>query len=462
MRWPKRPIRADRRRGHRREETLRVAAQCNTPRRRARTGCGGVSFVLPNDGRTSRVAGGADRATRVPAGTKRAAAKRRARVAGNRAERFLAPTPLFAAIVLSALSLGGCSAVGRPEPACRPLEVAEFPLLGGIRGTWMDDERFVLADLHQSRLLVYSTSEGLVRVVNGWESEDLELNFVSPADVQAWEDGYLLADGYLDLDRDRLLGLDADLRPVRVLWESDVEKGRGKWKGEEVFALSQMAALRDRLFVQASRLSDGEHSERGYAEFGAARQPDLPTGALRELAAWPGVEDERDWYGSLHDLATTGGRSAAVFALRSSRAGTFVQELVGEGRRLEAFPDLPAPMPALPRAGLEERDAFYAALEASSYPAGLFGDRNSLYVLMRDATGDEPVWDLHRIDPQRDEVVGTIRLPTNAAHVSLLPGHRYWVLEESSSGLEGFFRPPTRFLLLSSAAIRAGEVSSCD
>ncbi len=421
MRWPKRPIRAG----------IRLSA------RRSDTGCAGV-----------------------PAGIKRAAAKRRARIAGGWAERFLAPAPLLAAIVLSTLSLGGCSAVGKPEPACRPLEVAEFPLLGGIRGTWMDDERFVLADLHQSRLLVYSTSEGLVRIVNGWESEDLELNFVSPADIQHWEDGYLLADGYMD--RDRLLGLGADLRPVRVLWESDIEKGRGKWRGGEIFALSRMVALRDRLYVQASRLTDGEQSEREYAEFGAARQPDLPAGALRELAAWPGFEGERDWYGSLHDLATTGGRGVAVFALRFSPAGPFVQELVGSGRRLDAFPDLPAPRPVLPRAGPEGRDAFYAALEASSYPAGLFADEDSLYVLMRDATGGEPVWDLHRIDPQRDEVVGTIRLPTNAAHVSLLPGRRYWVLEESSSGLEGFLRPPTRLLLLSSAAIRAGEVPSCD
>ena len=119
-------------------------------------------------------------------------------------------------------------------------------------------------------------------------------------------------------------------------------------------------------------------------------------------------------------------------------------------------------MPALPRGGPEGRDAFYAALETSSYPAGLYADRDSLYVLIRDATGDAVVWDLHRIDPRRDEVVGKIRLPTNAAHVSLLPGSRYWVLEEASSGLEHPLRPPIRFLLLSSTATRAGEVPSCD
>ncbi len=131
-------------------------------------------------------------------------------------------TGVPALVVLASLNLSGCSLVGgKPELACRPLEVAELPLLGGIRGTWVDDERFVLADMHQSRLLVYSTSEGLVRVVNGWKREDLALNFVSPTAIQPWGDGYLLADGFSE--DDRLLELDMYLRPVRVLWESDVE-----------------------------------------------------------------------------------------------------------------------------------------------------------------------------------------------------------------------------------------------
>lgn len=362
--------------------------------------------------------------------------------------------------VVSLLLLSGCSSVVAPEPACRPLEVGELPLLGGIRGTWMDAERFVLADHHQSRLLVYSTSEGLVRIVNGWESEDLELNFVSPTDIQPWEKGYVLADGFTEADR--LLELDVDLRPLRVLWESDVDLSNGEWEGDDVHGIDQLAALRDRLYVEGQRLILGQYAEREYVEFGSAPRPNQPASEFRELASWAGFEGEREWQGSLHDLATTAGRRATVFALRFSPAGPFVQELVGEGRRLEAFPDLPAPMPVLPRGGPEEVGSFYAALEASTYPAGLYGDEDSLYVLMRDATGGEPVWDLHRIDPRQDEVVGKVRLPTNAVHVSLLPGRRFWVLEESSSGLEGRFRPPTRFLLLSSAAIRAGEVPSCD
>ncbi|MXX74978.1 MAG: hypothetical protein F4210_14380 [Holophagales bacterium] len=347
-----------------------------------------------------------------------------------------------------------------PEPACRPLEVAEFPLLGGIRGTWMDDERFVLADLHQSRLLVYSTSEGLVRIVNGWESDDLELNFVSPMDIQPWGDGFVLADSFRDAER--LFELDAALRPVRLLWEGDARRTEEGWVGEKIVNLGELVALDDRLYLRAERFSNLHEANRGYAEFGLHRRSDTLERALGERRAWPGFAGERDSPGMpFSHLAASGRRSASVYALRYSPA-VFIQELAGEVRSLNAFPELPTPLPTLPQASQDRMAEFYAALEASSYPAGLYGDEDSLYVLMRDATGGEPGWDLHRIDPQRDEVIGRVRLPTKAAHVSLLPGRRYWVLEESSSGLDRSFRPPIRFLLLSSAALRAGEVPSCD
>ena len=367
---------------------------------------------------------------------------------------------LFSAALVSALLLGGCSLVGKGAPACRPLEVAELPLLGGIRGAWMDDERFVLADLYQSRLLVYSGSEGLQRVVNGWENEDLELNFVSPSAIQPWDQGFILADWFRSAEQ--IFELDADLRPVRLLWEGDSRRTAEGWEGEKVVNLDEVIALRDRLYLRAERFSRPQGTNREYAEFGVDHGSDRRKRTVSERRAWPGFVGELDSPGMpFSHLAASGRRSASVYALRYSPAA-FIQELVGEGRRLEAFPELPTPLPTLPQARPDRLTEFYAALEASSYPAGLYGDEDSLYVLMRDATGGEPVWDLHRIDPKRDAVVDKIRLPTSAPHVSLLPGRRYWVLEESASGLEGSFRPPMRFLLLSSAAIRAGEVPSCD
>lgn len=370
----------------------------------------------------------------------------------------------LAASLLAALLLAACSAVGTPEPACRPLETAELPKLGLIRGTWMDEERFVLVDPHQSRLLVYRVAEGLVRIVNGHDSEDLALNFVSPMDIQPWGQGFVLAVGFGNADR--LLELNANLQPIRVLRESDVEeKTTGVWSGNDVLAITQLAALRDRLFVQGSRLDDARHSEllqweEEFVEFRADPRPGAPF-ALREVAAWPGFPGELGWFGSASDLAATGDRAGSTFALRFAPSDPFIQELVGEGRRLDAFPDPPAPFPESLRAAGGGWTG-WGPLEAGSYPAGLYADRDSLYVLMRDATGDGVVWDLHRIDPEQDAIVGKVRLPTNAPHVGLLPGPRYWLLQEATSGVEDPLRPPIRLLLIDAEAIRAGEVSLCD
>ncbi len=339
----------------------------------------------------------------------------------------------------------------------------------------MNDEHFVVADPHQSRLLVYGVAEGLVRIVNGGESADPALNFVAPRDIHPWGRGYVLADGYPN--QDRFLELDPKLRPVRVLWESDVERTTGVSSGaggrryriitgDEVFSIMQLAVLRDRLYVEGSRTDDARrsellHWEEEFVAFGADSRPGAPRGGLREVAAWPGFAGELGWYGSASDLAATGDRAGSIFALRFAPDGPFIQELVGRGRRLEAFPGLPVPLPELLRVG-GGGWAGWGPLEASSYPAGLYADRDHLYVLMRDTTGDAVVWDLYRIDPEQDAVVGKLRLPTNAPHVSLLPGRSYWVLEEASSGLEHPLRPPIRLLLLDAASIRAGEPLSCD
>jgi len=81
---------------------------------------------------------------------------------------------------------------------------------------------------------------------------------------------------------------------------------------------------------------------------------------------------------------------------------------------------------------------------------------------MRTAAEDGPFWDLHRIDPVEDSVVGRVRLPSRAPYVGLLPGPDYWLMEEAKSGLEDLFREPTGYFLLEAEAIREGRELSCD
>lgn len=369
-----------------------------------------------------------------------------------------------ALVVLGSLSLSGCSLVGgEPESVCRPLEVAEFPLVGGIRGAWKDEERFVLTDHHLSRLLVYDTSKGRVRIVNGWKSSNPDLNFLAPMDIQPWKGGFVIADAG-SRGRFRLLELDANLLPVGVLWESDVERVDDRWVGKEVTNISSMSTLGDRLYLAAGRFEDAEEAVPLYAEFGSAWRSGRSSREFGEQAAWSSFCGDEGFcrHGLVDRLTATTGNDASVFVLEYGES-PFIRQLTAAERRLAIFPALPVPLPELPPVrGFQDAPDFYSVLEVSSYPAGLYADEDSLYVLMRNRTGEETGWDLYRLDPQDDEVVSKVRLPTKAAHVSLLPGSRYWVLEESTSGLKDMFRPPVRFLLLDAAAVRAGEPLPCD
>lgn len=69
--------------------------------------------------------------------------------------------------------------------------------------------------------------------------------------------------------------------------------------------------------------------------------------------------------------------------------------------------------------------------------AGLYGHGAFLYVLTREpsaAQGTE--WRLFQLDPERGTYLGSVRLPTNADHVSILPAEPSWYVVERSGSLE--------------------------
>ncbi len=186
---------------------------------------------------------------------------------------------------------------------------------------------------------------------------------------------------------------------------------------------------------------------------------------LREETVWPTVEGEYPFISHLpvRSLASAEGTNRAMYALRFAKA-PFIQVLGRQSmHRLSAFPESATPLPSLPVVdGWGAAPAFYAAAEAAALPVGLYGQVDRLYLLARQLVDSVTVWDLHHIDPVADEIVGRTRLPTNAAHVSLLPGEKHWVLEESSSFADDIFRQPIRLLLLDAEAIRSGAPLSCE
>lgn len=330
---------------------------------------------------------------------------------------------------------------------CSTIVTRELPRLGGLRGTWIDEEAFVLADLKRARLLVFDVHAGFERTILG--SGLGALTFQEPVDVTPWDEGLVLADSTLYVHR--LLALSATAEPEERLWQVE-------WRGPQrsghiepqwrFSLLSELVSLKDRLYLLAQR----------EGELIVQLAPAAGGSGFRQVQEWPALPDESIYWNmpGVRILAATEGAGGSVYALRF-QDGAFVQELAPRSRRLDAFARPMEALPVLPQGGLQVVDQYTTVLEAGSYPAGLYASGDHLFLLTKTAEKTGPVWDLHRIDPRSDRTLGKSRLPTRATHVSLLPGRRQWLLEESSSRFEDMFRQPKRLLLLDAVAVRTGE-----
>ena len=383
------------------------------------------------------------------------------------------------------LVLACCLAVAHGAAAdCLRLDSAELPRLGGLRGDWLGPSEFVLADMKRGRLLVYTT-DGASRTVwppsgRSWlgppaTSYSLELD-----GIVATADGPVLAVYELKPGADgtpisaaSFVRLDSDLRPSSVLdWQWPVS-GQPELRNSPLTFVNEMIAVGGTLYLWGGHMDDPPPRPVLLALDGRSDSGGLsPEGSgqgLRQRGRWPLLEGEGQFLGALpiHSLAAAARHGTeVVYALRMAPK-PFIQILVppenGRIRRLTAFPQSASSLPNLPQIrGQETAAAYFFAAEAADYPAGLYGERDRLYVLTHQMVDGSPVWDLHHVDPQKDEVVGRTRLPTNAAHVSLLPGEKHWVLEESSSYADDIFQQPLRLLLLDAEAIRSGAPLSCD
>lgn len=79
-----------------------------------------------------------------------------------------------------------------------------------------------------------------------------------------------------------------------------------------------------------------------------------------------------------------------------------------------------------------------ADLETKRSPVGLYAWQDDLYLLWRQQPEDaSQQWFLSKIDLRRDELVGTMVLPTRASHLMVVPGPRQWALVEKGP-VKGF------------------------
>jgi hypothetical protein len=93
--------------------------------------------------------------------------------------------------------------------------------------------------------------------------------------------------------------------------------------------------------------------------------------------------------------------------------------------------------------------------QAASVPVGLFGWKDSLYLLNRTRQGKQTHWVLYRIDPSGKLSTTQTDLPINANHVTVIPGPKTWAFIEKGPVLGYGAQDASRMLLIPSGLLDA-------
>jgi hypothetical protein len=147
----------------------------------------------------------------------------------------------------------------------------------------------------------------------------------------------------------------------------------------------------------------------------------------------------------------------SIELMRTTGAGV-AQRLPLPGLRLGVRPRLPR---FLVR---EDIAPLMKAVEASSMPAGIYGWEGFIYLLSREPSNDGTRWSLTKIDPIRGTFLGSAVLPTDANHLAVAPGPRYWAFLEKGPVIAFGDQKLNRVLLIASDKLRQPSLQGalCD
>ncbi|HSS48021.1 MAG TPA: hypothetical protein VLX28_03645, partial [Thermoanaerobaculia bacterium] len=87
--------------------------------------------------------------------------------------------------------------------------------------------------------------------------------------------------------------------------------------------------------------------------------------------------------------------------------------------------------PMLPNLmGWKDFPGIMETVAQSEMPAGLFAWDNALFLLSRRFEKNERQWFLSKIDPVKEELLWTVRVPSSADHLTVIPGPIEWAFLE--------------------------------
>lgn len=333
------------------------------------------------------------------------------------------------AVLMAMLAILASSAVADQEAACRSL-----PLAGNLdsvnSAVWIDNHsRIVVTDPLGQRIVVL-TRDGMV-------DRELELDG-HPKPIA----GLKVGNDYVQM-----------VRGFGMRWFDRSLQKRGETTG--LMATGSFLGTRQpgayRLWVYNSAVA-GE----SLFMYGAAAQPDdaQPTQGFFTLRLTPPnvtkavpkaklvlFYGQEDFYILGHPYVATIG-DTAYFLLLDGYPELLRYDVSADGpvEHVRGFPGEDDPLPVFDAGLFRTRLEIYNEIETFNLVVGLFAQDGFLYSLHRSPGPGKgkTSWHLNKMSPpdpveNRVNLVGTINLPTEASHLTVLPGPEEWIVFEKSS-----------------------------
>ncbi len=339
---------------------------------------------------------------------------------------FLLIVVLVAFLAASGFVVAGTSS----HSICREVELTQKPGWT-VSGAWLG-KQLVLVDALDRTLLRYSArGDSLGPIQNPLEGT---LKNMRPITGKLRGSDLILevSDGFLTLDNGR--------RPTlskKVVYADGIEGHQtigGIWQWEP--ASNDIVAFAD---LQGP----GREEWTGALVRFPLDNPSHLT-VLKRVAV---RDDERTFFRTAFPYIATLGDTAYVLSMEN-RMGLFKNPSGSDQLfPLRSFAPGPTLSPFIPH--LSTKDDFVtlmSIIEKSTLPVGLYAWDKYLYILSRSPSGEGTRWTLSKIDPQ-DDYLGSVELPTNAHHLTVVPGHTWAFVEKGSVLGYGLQDIPTALLI---------------
>ncbi len=302
----------------------------------------------------------------------------------------------------------------------------------------LDGRELALTDISAHQLLRYGPEGSLLGAV---EKPSFVKGDFKPTEVHATPEGFLIRNSGYDW-----IWFDRSFKPLRSVTQ-----------GLPRFALFQetLVGKDDILGFGSFRKEDGSWSL-GFIQVALTPAPKVVK-VMKEIS-----------------YKTKGGDLSSMLIPLVAKAGEVPYALeLGEpssilnlrsGQRLKAFPPGFERLPVLPKnEGEVSAGGRVRVIDASTLPIALYGRGAFLYLLTRERQPQgKSLWRLHRIDPKKDALLGSVILPTSATYLALAPGPNAWAILEESRGATAMLKSEGLFHIATSAIEGGGQIPPCD